>query len=251
MSEPIKNVSAWRLNQAEKDEVARRTRAGEDEKTVTREIQLKKAEASRDRKAAAQAVADRAKQQDMAAKLAKGKAGQKKAGAPEFVQTVSSDDATNKSYYTDVQADCEVILAEYGKDFQQAKPLSLGNDVTGQDTGVQDAFSKAKAAQSLQAHSVYRCSISVWMLNLLTSATPSIPLSRRRVVELCEFHYGPCGEPKFITDRNIERGISEGELATDSPSGLLMISPEEIAHSVLAGCARAIKLGTYYIQTRQ
>ena len=70
-------------------------------------------------------------------------------------------------------------------------------------------------------------------------------------MELCEFHYGPCGEPKFITDRNIECGISEGELATDSPSGLLMISPEEIAHSVLAGCARAIKLGTYYIQTRQ
>ena len=53
-----KNVSSWRLNAADKEELAGRVAAGETEAAVKYEIQLRKAEANEARKRSAQAVVD-------------------------------------------------------------------------------------------------------------------------------------------------------------------------------------------------
>ena len=239
----IKNVSAWRLNAEEKKEVQRRKEAGEDELAVTRELQQKKAEASRDRKLAAAAVANTSKSQAQTA-TTKAKAKAKAAAAPAgagagavAAVSTSQDDATNKSYYDHVQADLSVILKHFGQDFQKAFPLAIASQ---KDSGVQDCFDKTKCAQALNAHGVYRASISIWWLNCLSSATPSIPMSRTRVEQLTDFLYGPGGEPKFHTDRMVEVAVSRTEVDCDAPTSLQIISPEELVHATLAGCARAI-----------
>ena len=77
MASGPKNISSWRLNAAEKEELEDRVKQGECEATVKRELQTKKAQASLDKKNAAAAVAQRCQvqQQQLAAKAkAKGKA---------------------------------------------------------------------------------------------------------------------------------------------------------------------------------
>ena len=54
-----KNVSSWRLNKTETAEMEKRVADGEDQATVKRELQEKKAQANEDRKAAAQAVSQK------------------------------------------------------------------------------------------------------------------------------------------------------------------------------------------------
>eukprot|EP00435_Cladocopium_sp_Y103_P050067 s89_g15.t1 len=232
---PVKNISSWKLNKEEKATVAERVAAGEDELTVTRELQQRKAEASRDRKLAAEAVATRSAQNQQQ-KAAKAKAAPKPSEAA-FESADVQEDATNKGYYEAVQVDGEIILKEYGKDFQKEAPLSIA---AAANSGVQDCYDKEKAAHAMAVHGVYRCSVSIWWLNLLSSATPSIPMSRKRVEDLCEFSYGPSGEAKFHTDRMVEVAISRGELQTDTPCSLQVISPEEILHATLAGTRESL-----------
>ena len=53
---------------------------------------------------------------------------------------------------------------------------------------------RSRGRRPLQEHGVYRCSISVWGLNVWSSATPDIPLSQERVLQLGSFLYGENGE---------------------------------------------------------
>ena len=231
----ITNVSSWKLNAAEKKTVAERVAAGENEKTVTRELQLKKAEASKQRKLSAASVAKRCSQQQEQSKPApKGKA---KAVAAK-VPVLPEDDATNKAYYEAVQADMQVIVNHYGEGILAEKPLSI-TGVAGSG-GVQEPFDKSKAQQSLTSHGVYRASVNMFWVNALCSPCPDIPMSRKRVLDLRDFHY-PMGAPKFQTERHLEVAIAKSDINTDSPSNLQMISPEEVCHATLAGCALAIQ----------
>ena len=97
-----------------------------------------------------------------------------------------------------------------------------------------------KALQALQAHSCYRSSVSVWWLNAMNSPTPGVPMSRRRVEDLMQFCYG-LGQPRFHSDRMIEVAVTYSELDCEIPSNLQVISPEEVLHATLAGCALAVK----------
>ena len=73
-------------------------------------------------------------------------------------------------------------------------------------------------------------------------------MSRRRVEDLAEFYYGPEGEPRFHTDRMLEVGVAKNDCDTDRPSGLQIVSPEEVLHATFCGCAKAIKLLGYCLK---
>ena len=102
----VKNAASWKLNAAEKKELADRVKNGEEETTVKRELQNKKAQACAERKAAA-AVAAKCALQSTAAK-AKAKAKAKAATAPAAsapsgaVDESQLNDAANKAYYCQV-----------------------------------------------------------------------------------------------------------------------------------------------------
>ena len=249
----VKNASSWKLNKAEQKELADRVNKGENEKEVKKELQLKKAQSNEDRKAAAAAVAQRcqAQGQQLAAKAKPKPKAKAKANAAAAGQLVpnplappqGAGNVVNKEYYSLVQADIQRVLAEYGPSLAQEKPADIsdvkspeGNPVG----GVQEPFDRKKAETAIAAHGVYRCSVSAFWFNALSSATPAVPMSRRRVEELCDFCYGPEGQPRFHTDRMIEVSIGPGDISTDQPANLQVISPEEILHATFAGCSRAI-----------
>ena len=229
---PPKNVSAWRLNNAEKAEVQRRVSLGEDEHAVKRELQEKKAQANEDRKRAAGAIADAAAPKP-AAKRAKTTTDGDPVSPP---LPGDHSDPTNSAYYKEVQSDIRRILAQF-PGMESASPLPLTNDA---GTGVQEPFDKSKGEAALLTHEVYRCSIPVWWLSLLSSPTPGVPLSRKRTNDMAEFYY-PDGKPSFMTSQTVEVQITNPGLSA-TPSSLQMVSPEEIVHALLAGCRRCIEL---------
>ena len=106
MATALKNVSSWRLNNAEKEELQRRVAAGEEEVTVKRELQTLKAQASLDRKLAADAVAKRcvAQQKQAAKAKAKGKAAAK--AAPVALQPTQNQGDTDL-----INKECKRICA--------------------------------------------------------------------------------------------------------------------------------------------
>ena len=237
----IKNASSWKLNKSEMAELNERVAKGESEQTVKRELQTKKAEASAQRIAAAQAVAGKAQSAAKAAPKAKATAKSVAAGE---AKAPPPDDATNKGYFREVEGDIQRILAEFGPDFTKEMPMAIqtgGNVATSATSGVQDPFCKTKGLAALNTHGVYRCSISIWWINALSSPTPGIPLSRRRVMDLSEYYFGSEGRPQFHTDRMLEIAVSKSDIQTDTPSGLQLISPEEVIHATLAGCSRCIQ----------
>ena len=236
----IKNVSSWKLNKSEMAELNERVSKGESEQSIKRELQTKKAEASTQRIAAAQAVAGKSQ---AAAKAAPTKAKAKSVAAG-AATAPPPDDATNKGYFREVEGDIQRILAEFGHDFPKEMPMAIQTGVnvaTSATSGVQDPFCKTKGLAALNTHGVYRCSISIWWINALSSPTPGIPLSRRRVMDLSEYYFGSEGRPQFHTDRMLEIAVSKSDIQTDTPSGLQLISPEEVIHATLAGCSRCIQ----------
>ena len=168
----VKNAASWKLNAAEKKELADRVSHGEDESTVKRELQNKKAQASADRKPAAAAVAAKCALQSTKAAASKAKAKAKnKAAAANAASAASApsgaleeeqlNDAANKAYYCQVLEDCQLVLSEFGEDFRKEGPLAItgAGDAT---SGVQEPFDRSKAQTALSVHGCYRASISVW-----------------------------------------------------------------------------------------
>ena len=239
---PLK-VSSWKLNAAEKKELEERVKGGEQEETVKRELQTKKAQANEDRKAAAQAVAQKCQLQQQPKAKAKAKsAAAKAAPAPPGADEAALNDAANKAYYLQVLEDYQLVLTEMGGEaFRSELPLPIA-DVAGQAAGgVQDPFCRRKALQAISGQGVYRCSITIMWVNPMSSPTPGVPMSRRRVEDLSTYYFGTTGEPKYQTDRFVEVAISASDIDTEQPNNLQVISPEEILHATFAGCARAIK----------
>ena len=232
----IKNISSWKLNKQEEQELKDRVAKGEDELTVKRSLQKLKAEAALARKSSANAVAQKSARQSQGAAKAKAKASAAPGAKADTVSDAELNHATNKAYYALVQQDIETIFKEYGKELASNAALPIG---CGQESGVQDVYDRQKGIVSLKQHSVYRCSVSTFWINPLSSATPGVPMSRKRVEDLSAYHF-PESEPKFMTDRMIEIACSEADL-TDQPRNLQMVSPEELLHSLLHACASAIK----------
>eukprot|EP00435_Cladocopium_sp_Y103_P019189 s1361_g4.t1 len=193
----IRNISAWRLNKSELKELAERVEKGEDEAVVKKEIQTKKAVACEERKKSAAAIS--AKPGSTGPKASKSK---KTSSSPATQSSTgaATPDPTNAAYYALIEADLETILKEFpGIDKEMPLPLSK-SESDGSKTGVQEPFDLTKAKHALGIHGVFRCSISLFWVQILASPTPGIPMSRRRVLDMAEFYF-PDGKPAFMTGR--------------------------------------------------
>ena len=232
----IKNISAWRLNKAEMQELADRVKKGESEAEVKRELQTKKALACEERKRSAVAISSKGSTDH------KPSAGSKSKKLPAKSATavdLSKTDPTNASYYAEVEADLQSILKAF-PGLDQEMPLCLSDsEKDGTKTGVQAPFELPKAQNALAIHGAYRCSIPVFWLQILSSPTPGVPMSRRRVLDMAEFYF-PDGRPAFMTGRMVECVVEKASL-TDRLSNLQMVSPEELVHSLVAACALAVR----------
>ena len=88
-----------------------------------------------------------------------------------------------------------------------------------------------------QGHYIAGCNI--FALDLLKSATPGVPLTRRSVQMLADFMWpqGSLEKPKFVT-KLLEVLAPAKDKVPDTPEGLCMLSPEGYAHALLLACAR-------------
>ena len=181
----IPNVSPWRLNKAENQELQDRVKAGETELDVKRAIQKRKAVACEERKKAAAAIASKP------GPSAEKSAGKKRKACSQSHSSfkVTDSDPTNAAYYAAVELDLQTILKEY-PGLEDEAPLPLSSTETDKSqSGVQEPYNLEKGKNALQLHQVYRCCLSLFSLNVVGSPTPGIPMSRRRVLDMSAFYY--------------------------------------------------------------
>ena len=96
----IRNISAWRLNKAEMNELAERVKKGEEEAVVKKELQTKKAVACEERKKSAAAIS--AKPGSTGPKASKKTSS---SAATQSATAAATPDPTNAGYYALVEAD--------------------------------------------------------------------------------------------------------------------------------------------------
>ena len=232
----IRNISAWRLNKAELKELTDRVAKGESEATVKKELQTKKAMACQERKKSAEAISSKG---GSTGPKASGKTKTSSPATQSATAAAATPDPTNAAYYAQVEADLQTILHEF-KGIEKEMPLPLSkSELDGSKTGVQEPYDLSKAKHALGIHGVYRCSISLFNIQVLASPTPGIPMSRRRILDMAEFYF-PDGKPAFMTGRMVELLADKSSLS-DKPQNLQMLSPEEIVHSLVASCAHAVR----------
>lgn len=235
----IPNVSSWRLNKAETKELENRVAGGEPDLEVKRGIQRRKATACEEGKKAAAAIASKpgtSKEKTVKTRKDSGVAAQSQASGASPAQKT---DPTNAAYYAAVESDLQTMLKEYpGLEAEAPLPLSaLETDKS--QTGVQELYNLEKGKKALALHDVYRCSLSLFSLNVVGSPTPGIPMSRRRVVDMSAFYY-PDSAPAYMTGRQVEV-CADRRALTDKLENLQMVSPEEFVHSMIVACAEAIR----------
>ena len=234
----IPNVSSWRLNKAENQELQDRVKGGEPEIEVKREIQRRKAIACEERKKAAAAIASKTEPDKPSGKKRKEPASNAMAEASSL-STSNKTDPTNAAYYAAVEADLQAILKEF-PGLEKELPLALSSTETDKSqSGVQEPYNLEKGKNALRLHQVYRCCLSLFSLNVIGSPTPGIPMSRRRVIDMAAFYY-PNSAPAYMTGRQVEVWADK-EALSEKPENLQMISPEELVHSMIAACAQAIR----------
>ena len=147
----IRNISAWRLNKAEMNELAERVKKGEEEAVVKKELQTKKAVACEERKKSAAAISAKPGS-------TRPKASKKTSSSPatQSATAAATPDPTNAGYYALVEADLQTILQEFpGIDQEMPLPLSK-SELDGSKTGVQEPFDLSKAQHALGIHGVFR-----------------------------------------------------------------------------------------------
>ena len=143
----------------------------------------------------------------------------------------------NKDYFSEVQDDINVILqCSHFKDICQADPMPIREDA---ECGIQEPFDANKCATALRHRGTYISGFNFFWLDLVRSTSPGVPLSRDRVRELGDwmFKQGPTPLRKPIGV-----AVNSPELAVHRhKGGLLMITPEEMAHAVLLKVADAVR----------
>ena len=239
----VKNVSAWRLNAAEKAILAERVAAGECEAAVKRELQTKKAEANEERKLAAQAVAQKAQKQAQQGRAkAKAKAGAKAAaaappslgddqGAQRHRQPWLLLAGASRHRHDPCRVRCRVPDAAPTENFRGGDPEWRAG-----------AVRASKSSRGPRGPWHLQVQHFDLVAESLQSPTPGVPMSRKRVMDLAEFSFGSDGTPRFHSERMIEVAVSKSDVETEQPSNLQMISPEELVHASFAGCAMAIQI---------
>jgi hypothetical protein len=146
----------------------------------------------------------------------------------------------NKDYYSQVQFDINVVLHSSAfKDILQAEPLAIREQA---ECGIQEPFNEAKCATALRQRGTYISGCNFFWLDPGRSISPGIPLSRERVQELANWMFKDGTVP-------LKKPIGVAVSSADFPvhnhkGGLLMITPEEMAHAVLVKVANAVREGS-------
>ncbi len=101
--------------------------------------------------------------------------------------------------------------------------------------GVEEPFDAPSAKTALTRQGTYIAGISTFWLDFLRSATPGVPLARRRVEELGNhlFQDGPTLGKAMVT---VAVPHADYDI-TSHGGGLLVVSPEEVPHAILHACA--------------
>ena len=130
---------------------------------------------------------------------------------------VTGDDA-NLEYYQAVQEDIRVILNHLGPNFCSQPALAIAGKNEEGKGGVQEPWSQEQAGKAIGNQGS----------------------SRKRVELLADYLFsGQDGYPAFVK-KLLEVQVPRMEKMPVQPSALVMISPDEYAHAILAGAARTL-----------
>ena len=152
---------------------------------------------------------------------------------------VTGDDA-NLEYYHAVQEDIRVILKHLGPNFCSQPALAIAGKNEEGKGGVQEPWSQEQAGKAIGNQGSYICGINIFWLDFVRSSCPGVPLSRKRVELLADYLFsGQDGYPAFVK-KLLEVQVPRMEKMPEQPSALVMISPDEYAHAILAGAARTL-----------
>ena len=143
-----------------------------------------------------------------------------------------------QDYYKKLQEDIKIIESEMGQDFMTALPMPIEKD----GGGIQACYNQADAQTAMASRGCYTSSVSLWWLDLFKpAAAAGVPMNRQRLEDLALYYYQAEYSPKFMTGRQIEVAIHDMKDITEKPGAMLMLSPEELAHSMIVGCANSIR----------
>ena len=152
----------------------------------------------------------------------------------------SEADDTNLDYYHSVQEDVRVVLKHLGASFASQPALPIAEKDENGKGGVQEPWSQEQAGKAISNQGSYICAINLFWLDFVRSSCPGVPLSRKRVEQLADYLFGQGdGYPGFIK-KLLEVQVPRVDKMPEQPSALVMISPDEYAHAILAGAARVL-----------
>ena len=195
---------------------------------TTKDMKMKKAKASAEKKAASPAA--------LPAKAAEGGSAVASASQGRKVSGGTASDV-NLEYYHAVQEDLRVIGKCLGFDFGSKPPLQIAEKNTEGQGGVQEPWNGDMAVRALGNQAAYLAAVNLLWIDFTRSACPGVPLSRKRVLQLAEFMYPDEVVPAFVkkTFEVLAAGTEQDQ--QKQPQGLLLLSPDEYGHAILAACA--------------
>ncbi len=99
----------------------------------------------------------------------------------------------------------------------------------------EEPFNAERASTALTRQGTYIAGINIFWLDFTRSATPGVPLARRRTEELGKhlFQQGPTFGKAMVT---VAVPHADYDIASHL-GGLLVVSPEEVPHAILHACA--------------
>lgn len=243
------SAMSWKLNAAEKAQVDKEVTAAAD---AARATGSSNEEVEEIKQAKAKEVERRLKQEKFDRRpAAAGAAAAAVPAAPAPAPALDDPrlNAGNQLYLADLEAAIGTILnCPAFKNIKDADPLPITNDAS-HASGVQSVFDAGQCAVALDRESRYIAACNFWWQNLLASPTPGVPLRKDRVMDLaCHlFNLNPDWEPgqplahlPHLKSMIVVLVDSAPEVAQHN---LLRVSPEEIAHAVVFGCAREVAAG--------
>lgn len=216
------------------------------EENAKKDMKMKKAKAAEEKKVQKPSVPKAA-----AAVVATAKATPKAVAAPNpnsqhsggtVVPGQSSTFAgVNVPYYYEVQQDLRTIGKCLGFDFASKEPLQIAEANKQGEGGVQEPWNGDVACRALGNQGSYICAINFMWLDFTRSACPGVPLSRKRVLQLAEYMYpDSSAEPGFVKKMFEVLAPGTEEEQKKTPRGMMLLSPDEYAHAIVAACAQQL-----------
>ncbi|CAK9048313.1 Uncharacterized protein SCF082_LOCUS26923 [Durusdinium trenchii] len=213
---PTKHPSAWRLNKAEEKSVEADLAAWEARQspdTSPEELALKRSEERKRLVRVIQEAKHKASLEKQSGVAAKTKLSAKTTRSGMTIpDAADSSPPCNGEYYEALKQDLAVIE--------------------------KDVYQLEKAKIALEAHGTYICSCNLYWLDSWKTPAPGVPLSRARLQQLADFYF-PAERQNNFFQKLLEVQVDQSALS-DKPTGLVVISPLEIVHSIFLKAAEEL-----------